>query len=38
MVNLDRCNGSWNTLDDPSSNIYLPKEAGVADLIHSKNK
>ena len=24
MVNLDRCNGSCNTFDDPSGRIYVP--------------
>ena len=38
MLNLDICNGSCNTLLDPSSNIYLPKEAGDVDLIDSRSK
>ena len=27
MVNLDRCNGSCNTLDDPSSRIFVSNKA-----------
>ena len=27
MVNLDRCNGSCNTLDYPSNKVYVPNKA-----------
>ena len=32
MVNLDRCSGSCNTFDDPSSRICVPKKTEDANL------
>ena len=32
MINLDRCNGSCNTLDDPSDKICVPNETENLNL------
>ena len=32
MVNLDRCNGSCNFLDDPSGRICVPNKADDINL------
>ena len=33
MINLDRCNGNCNTLDDPSNKIYIPNKTEDVSLI-----
>ena len=43
IVNLDRCNGSWNTLDDTTSRICVPNKTedvnlSVFNLIARVNK
>ena len=37
MVNLNRCNGYCNTLDDPSGRIYVPNKTENMNL-DNKNK
>ena len=32
MVSLDRCDGSWNALDDLSSRICVPNKTGEVNL------
>ena len=32
MVNLDRCNGSFNTLDDPSGRICVANKAKYINI------
>ena len=32
MVHLDRCNGSYNILNDPSGRIYIPNKTGEVNL------
>ena len=32
MVNLDRCNESCNTLDDPSGRIFVPNKTKYGNL------
>ena len=39
MISLDRCNGSRNTLDDPSGTIFVPsKTKGVHLNVSKKQK